>query len=112
MPIRSNAILISPNRDGTDLPIDFFGQLREILAGLFEWLDRLELALTYYLHTKSASWSPMLLCPFVLLPVGYPPGVTQYDADYFPIPLCDGSDALPWTVNVGSGPNGIVVSSK
>jgi hypothetical protein len=111
MPYQSQAFLIAPYGANTGPAIDFFGLLRDILSALFNWLDRLELALTNHLRTKSANWSPMLNCPCILLPVGYPPGATQYDADYFPIPLCDGSDALPWTVNVEPGPRGIEVSS-
>lgn len=112
MPYKSQAFLIAPYWGNTGPAIDFFGLLRDILSALFDWLDRLELALTNHLRTKSTNWSPMLTCPSILLPVGYPPGVTRYHADYFPIPLCDGSDALPWTVSVGPGPSGTMVSSK
>lgn len=112
VPYKSQAFLMAPYGSNTGPAIDFFGLLRDILSALFDWLDRLELALTNHLRTKSASWSPMLTCPFVLLPVGYPPGMTRYDAEYFPIPLCDGSDSLPWIASIGPGPGGIIVSSK
>ena len=36
---------------------DFFDLLREILTDLFDWLDRLELALTNQLREKSSGWS-------------------------------------------------------
>jgi hypothetical protein len=102
-PFEAQAVLLSPFAQNTFACRDFFGLLRNIISGLFIWLDRLEAALTAHLRTKPASWSPMPTCPFFFLPVGYPAGVTRYDTDYFPIPLCDGSDPLPWTVSVQSG---------
>ncbi len=94
------AVLMSPFAQNTFACSDFFGLLRDLLSSLFDWLDRLEIALTSHLRAQSASWSPMPTCPGFPLPIGYPAGVTRYDADYFPIPLCNGSDSLPWTVNI------------
>jgi hypothetical protein len=102
-PFKAQAVLMSPFAQNVFACSDFFGLLGNILSDLFGWLDRLEIALTTHLNTKSASWSPRPTCPAFLLPVGYPTGVTRYDTDYFPIPLCDGSDPLPWTVSVQSG---------
>ncbi len=36
----------------------------------------------------------------VVLPAGYSPGLTFLDPAYFVLPLCDGSDPLPWSINV------------
>ena len=79
---------------------DYFGVLRDILSGLFGWLDRLEIALVSVLQAKDPGWSPPSLIWSFLLPVGYPPGTTIYQREYFPIPTCDGSDDLPWTITI------------
>jgi hypothetical protein len=94
------AVLMSPFAQNTFACRDFFGMLHAILSNLFSWLDRLEAALKSILRKKSASWSPDPGCPCFLLPVGHPGGITQYEPEYFPIPLCDGSDPLPWSVSV------------
>jgi len=101
-PFEARAVVMSPFAQNTFAHRDFFGLLRDILSGLFAWLDRLEAALTTHLLTKSVDWEPIPTCPSLLLPVGYPEGITRYDRDYFPIPLCDGSDELPWSVSVPS----------
>jgi hypothetical protein len=74
------------------------------LADLFDWLDRLESALTAHLRTLDPSWSGLAPCPSIALPVGFPDGTTTYDQAYFPVPLCDGSDALPWTLSCSLPP--------
>ena len=99
-PREARAVVMSPFAQNILACSDFFGLLRDIMSDLFVWLDRLEAALTAHLRTKSADWEPIPTCPFFLLPVGYPEGVTRYDRNYFPIPLCDGSDDLPWSVSV------------
>lgn len=97
-PFKAQAFLISPfSRSPFH---DFFSLLRDILSGLFGWLDRLEIALTGHLCTRSSGWSPKPTCPVFFLPIGFPLGDTRFDADYFALPLCDGSDPLPWTVSV------------
>jgi hypothetical protein len=78
----------------------FFDLLRSIFADLFNWLDRLELALIAPLQARSSAWLPDARCPSFTLPVGYPPGTTKLIADYFVLPLCDGSDPLPWITTV------------
>lgn len=98
MEVRS--VVMSPFAQHTFACGDFFGLLRDILSGLFGWLDRLESALVSHLQAKGVGWLPGPTCPCFLLPVGYPAGTTWYDRDYFPIPLCDGSDELPWSVSV------------
>lgn len=102
-PLEVRSVVMSPFAQNTFACADFFGLLRDILTGLFGWLDRLELALTTHLQDRATGWSPRPTCPFFLLPVGYPPGTTRYDREYFPLPLCDGSDDLPWSVSLPSG---------
>lgn len=76
---------------------DFFALLRELLAKLCDWLDRLETALTAILpvHPKP-SYAPKEFCPRILFPLGHPVNGIRYSEQYFPLPLCDGSDPLPW----------------
>jgi hypothetical protein len=99
-PFQVHAFLMTPFAQ-TSLP-NFFAMLRGILAGLFDWLDRLEAALTAHLRARSA-WVPDARCWSFPLPVGYPPGTTQFHPDYFVLPLCDGSDPLPWQTTVALG---------
>jgi hypothetical protein len=96
--MEAGAFLMSPFA-GNPLH-EFFDLLRKIFADLFDWLDRLESAMTAYLRVKSSVWSPQLECPFFTLPVGYPQGTTMFHPDYFVLPLCDGSDPLPWEMTV------------
>jgi hypothetical protein len=96
-PYETRALLISPF-PATSMQSDYFRELREIFAGLFDWLDRLEAALIEHLRGTLVGWSPMRRSSSFNLPVGYPEGPTVYDSTYFPLPLCDGSDALPWTI--------------
>lgn len=98
-PLEAHAFLMTPFAQ-SPLP-HFFGLLRSILASLFDWLDRLEAALTAHLRAKSA-WTPDSRCPSFTLPVGYSPGSTHFHPDYFVLPLCNGSDPLPWTTTVSS----------
>jgi hypothetical protein len=84
--------------------LHFFNLLHDILASLFDWLDRLEVALTAHLQATSA-WVPNPKCPRIPLPVGYPPGTTVLNPNYFVLPLCDGSDPLPWTAIGASEPS-------
>src|SRR5262249_46116306 len=64
---------------------------------LFDWLDRLQSALMAHLQPRDTAWKPFNpACPFFLLPVGWPPGFTRLDPAYFSLPLCEGSDPLPW----------------
>lgn len=104
-PFEASAVLMSPFAQTTFACCDFFGLLRDILSGLFGWLDHLEAALASHLKSRAPGWLPVTMCPFFFLPVGYPGGVTRYDWKYFPIPLCDGSDSLPWSVSVASAAN-------
>jgi hypothetical protein len=77
---------------------DFFKLLRDILTSLCDWLDRLEDVLVGHLQTVNSSWKPMSQCPFILLPLGFPMSGVTYHPLYFPLPLCDGADPLPWTI--------------
>lgn len=96
-PFKASAHIISVWSNPTVPFTNFFALLRDILEGLCNWLDRLQDALMTHLRPRDPSWSPMsLLCPVMLLPVGWPSGVTVLDPVYFPLPLCDGSDELPW----------------
>jgi hypothetical protein len=101
-PFKVWATLKSPFAESTFVSGDFFSLLRNLLTDLFVWFDQLEIALTSHLLTRATGWSPMSWCPCFMLPVGYPMGVTRYEPDYFPLPLCDGSDPLPWTMEVQS----------
>jgi hypothetical protein len=96
-PIEVGAFLMSPFAQN---PLrDFFGLLRGTFASLFDWLDRMEEALTNHLCAKS-NWVPDAKCPSFALPVGYPSGTTHFHPDYFVMPLCVGSDPLPWKATV------------
>jgi hypothetical protein len=97
-PFEAHTFLMTPFAR-TALP-HFFDMLRSIFAGLFNWLDRLEAALTALLRAKCLTWAPNARCPSFTLPIGYPPGTTHFLAGYSVLPLCDGSDPLPWTTNV------------
>jgi hypothetical protein len=96
-PFEAQAVLHCP---AGKTPIDFFAHLRAIFADLFDWLDQLEAALKTYLVNKVPSWSPTPQASLWQLPVGYPPGSFTYDPVYFPLPLCNGSDSLPWEMTV------------
>jgi hypothetical protein len=93
----AQAILHSPL--GKSNTVDFFAHTRSIFASLCDWLDRLEAALTTHMHATQPTWSPPTRCPFLCFPVGGPQDPVVYQAAYFPLPLCDGSDPLPWTEN-------------
>jgi hypothetical protein len=94
-PMEANAFLLAPF---AQKPVagDFFVVLRELFAKLCDWLDRLEAALTSHLPIISPPGWPKGLCPRILLPLGHPMTGVQLSEAYFPLPLCDGSDALPW----------------
>lgn len=77
---------------------DFFKLLRDILTSLCDWLDRLEDALLNHLQTRAPSWKPISQCPAILLGLGFPASGVTYHPMYFPLPLCDGADPLPWTI--------------
>ena len=95
-PFKAHAMLISPTGQ-TRLPTpDFFTLLRAILLGLCDWLDGLETSLTAHLAPRDPAWQWPTSCPFIGLPVGYGPGPTPFLPDDFPLPLCAGSDELPW----------------
>jgi hypothetical protein len=102
-PFEAKAALMTPSAHN---PIagDFFEILRETLLKLFDWLDGLERALVLHLQSKVAAWSPPLKCPFFLLSVGFPQSGVYYHPNYFPIPLCNGSDPLPWVISGPIGP--------
>jgi hypothetical protein len=101
-PFQVTAQVNSPWADKVSPYPDFFGLLRDIFVKLFEWLDRLEIALMKHLQLRDPSWkSTIQSCPSFVLPVAWPPGPTCLDPLYFPLPLCDGSDPLPW---YGTGP--------
>jgi hypothetical protein len=96
-PYEAHAWLMTPF---AQLPLShFFDLLRGIFSSLFDWLDRLEAILTTHLRAKSA-WVPDARRPSFTLPVGHPPGTTHFHPNYFVLPLCNGSDPLPWTTNV------------
>ena len=102
-PFQATAFLMPPFEPHQVRVQNFFDLLRSTLADLFDWLDRLEVVLMTELRAKSSDgWQEIPGCPRIPLPVGYPQGVTQYETDCFPIPLCAGSDPLPWTINVQS----------
>ncbi len=105
-PWEVRSVVMSPFAQNTFACCDFFGLLRDIVSGLFGWLDRLEAAMVAHVQTKAVGWSPHAWCPSFTLPVGHPVGITRYDRHYFPIPVCDGSDELPWSVSVPSGNEG------
>jgi hypothetical protein len=106
-PMEAQAYLTSPYpRHAIDG--DFFRLLRDILTSLCEWLDRLEEALVKHLQTRSSEWVPISRCPSINLGRGLPLSGMQYHPLYFPIPLCDGSDPLPWAY----GPPELAASSR
>jgi hypothetical protein len=95
-PMEAYAFLVAPFGQ-TPVAGDFFVVLRELFAKLCDWLDRLEAVLTAHLPVvPSPGWWPKGFCPRILLPLGHPMTGVQFSERYFPLPLCDGSDALPW----------------
>jgi hypothetical protein len=96
-PMEAKANLISAYQKHS-IDGDFFNLLRAILASLCDWLDRLECALLGHLQTMSGAWTPMPHCPRIPLGLGFPLSGVTYHPLYFPLPLCDGSDPLPWTI--------------
>jgi hypothetical protein len=97
-PMEVRSVVASPYAQKTFACRDFFGLQHDVLSGLFEWLDRLEVTLGSHLQHQAVGWSPPTTYPSFPLPMGYPPGITRYDQRYFPIPVCDGSDELPLSV--------------
>lgn len=90
--------------------IDFFDVTRRILSDLFCWFDRLETSLTLILESKCGR--PLEEKPsFILLPVGYEFGEHTLTPDYLPVPLCDGSDPLPWTMHISANETGIRIEN-
>jgi hypothetical protein len=88
---------------GKSSSFDFFAHMRSIFGSLCDWLDRLEVALTTHMQVTHPTWSPPPQCPLLWLPVGGPQRPVVYQATYFPLPTCDGSDPLPWTENAVFG---------
>ncbi|MFO0812134.1 MAG: hypothetical protein U0796_02885 [Gemmatales bacterium] len=95
-PMEAKANLISAYQEPT-IDHDFFRLLRDILTSLCEWLDRLEDALVRHLQTLNSTWKPLPQCPCIHLGLGLPMSGVSYHPLYFPLPLCDGADPLPWT---------------
>ena len=96
-PMEAKANLISAYQKHA-IDGDFFRLLRDILTSLCDWLDRLEDALVKHLQTLISAWKPMSQCPFILRGLGFPMSGVNYHPLYFPIPLCDGADPLPWAI--------------
>lgn len=94
-PMEAKASLISAYQKHA-IDDDFLGLLRDILASLCDWLDRLEEGLVQYLQTLNSTWKPMSRCPSIGLGLGLPLSGVNYHPLYFPLPLCDGADPLPW----------------
>ncbi|CAG9934202.1 hypothetical protein [Candidatus Nitrotoga arctica] len=99
-PIEARAIILSPHALEPFPCTDYFGLLHRVLGGLFAWLDDVERVLILHLKAVDSSWQPMSFCPGFSLPVGYPLGITRYSKEYFPVPACDGSEELPWSIEV------------
>jgi hypothetical protein len=97
------ALTILHSPFGKSNATNYFIHLRAIFTSLCDWLDRLEAALTAHMHTTHPTWLPPTGCSSLLLPVGGPQGPVVYEAAYFPLPTCDGSDAFPWTENAVYG---------
>lgn len=95
-PMEAKANLISAYQKQA-IDGDFFRLLRDILGSLCDWLDRLEDVLVKHLQTLDSVWKPMSQCPCVHLGLGVPASGVTYHPLYFPLPLCDGADPLPWT---------------
>jgi hypothetical protein len=96
-PMEAKANLISAYQKHA-IDADFFRLLLDILTNLFDWLDRLEDALVKHLQGLNSSWKPRSQCSFILLGLGFPMTGVSYHPLYFPLPLCDGADPLPWTI--------------
>jgi hypothetical protein len=94
-PMEAKANLISAYQKHA-IDGDFFRLLRDILMSLCDWLDRLEGALISHLRTLNSAWKPMARCPSICLGLGLPLSGVNYHPLYFPLPLCDGADPLPW----------------
>lgn len=99
-PTKARMLILSPFAEERFPCTDYFKLLRTVLTGLFAWFDRLESDLVAHLKVVDPTWEPMTFCPSFLLPVGLSPGTTRYSSEYFPIPLCEGSEQLPWTVRM------------
>src|SRR6267143_1614215 len=96
-PMEAKANLISAYQKHA-IDGDFFRLLRDILTSLCDWLNRLEDTLVKHLQTLISAWKPKSQCPFILLGLGFPMSGVNYHPLYFPIPLCDGADPLPWAI--------------
>ena len=99
-PMEATALISSPHAKEPFPCKDYFGLLRCVLGELFAWLDEAERVVVLHMKAVDRSWHPMLFCPGFGLPIGYPLGTTYYSREYFPVPVCDGSEALPWSVEV------------
>jgi hypothetical protein len=75
--------------------IDFIKNLRSILEGLCDWLDRLEQVLgahvTSRARTSGTIWHPSPVCPRALVPIELPLGTRDIPEDFMYLPLCNGS---------------------
>lgn len=91
--------------------VDFFDITKQLLADLFSWLDRLEILLASILESKYGQ-APEIAPSLILLPVGYELGKHVLYPEYFPVPLCDGSDPLPWIMNLSLNETGILIKNS
>lgn len=89
---------------------DFLAVLKEALLGLFDWLDKIEQTLRLHIG-ESASVVGENASEFAF-PIGVPMGTTMLHPCYFLLPMCDGSDPLPWSFDVYQGETGIVLRPK
>lgn len=105
-PMEVRSLVMSLHADRSVPCPDFFGLLRDVLLGFYGWLDRLEATLSAHLQVAAPRWMPRPGCASFPLPVGYPLGTTRYEREYFPLPLCDGSDPLPWSVSIDAQSEG------
>ncbi|MFL5245111.1 MAG: hypothetical protein ACJ8FY_23660 [Gemmataceae bacterium] len=88
--------------------VDFLEALRRVLHGLFDWLDRLEQALTNQLISRSqaenVAWSPSKECPLVWLPIEKPFKEKKIpDSNFLYLPVCSGSAPIGCKVHFSKG---------
>lgn len=106
------AYIVSPHSASHgSIHVDFFDVTRRLLSDLFCWLDRLETSLVSILESKRGQHLETEPS-FILLPVGYEFGEYILSPEYLPVPLCEGSDPLPWTMNVSPSETGVVIENR
>lgn len=89
--------------------IEYFDEMRELLADFATWCDRVEAVLAPLLSIPESIASRVTAW---VLPTEYSLGCHLYGAKYQVLPVCDGADPLPWTIRVEPIEGGLALRNE